>query len=277
MPNDSASWSVVVERRLAACSALRSLKCSRSKWSFITDGRQYGNTLVSYGSLWSPMHRGHCVFYMRSGKGSGAGGSSFTDTSGCALCRVSLYLAVSRLSHSATISSATWMRRSSYGCEFRRFDGPEISEEKALQYSKLRDDMAQESLDAGQEKPMQPKDFRRGAANEANGVERADAVRDQMLRHDPKWATFNSVYINAKVKFHLQNAVLHEPHEDALIEMLTHISVTRDPRAGRDIVPAEVWRDLPPGGCRDSPGSAGSGSSPSLHSLSALALDDLDI
>jgi hypothetical protein len=32
---------------------------------------------------------------------------------------------------------------------FRRFDGPEISEEKALQYSKLRDDMAQQSLDAG--------------------------------------------------------------------------------------------------------------------------------
>jgi hypothetical protein len=67
-----------------------------------------------------------------------------------------------------------------------------------------------------------------------------------MMRHDPKWATFNSAYINAKVKFHLQNAVLHEPHENALIEMLTHISVTRDPRAGRDIVPAEVWQDLPP-------------------------------
>jgi hypothetical protein len=67
-----------------------------------------------------------------------------------------------------------------------------------------------------------------------------------MMRHDPKWATFNSAYINAKVKFHLQNAVLHEAHEDALIEMLTHISVTRDPRAGRDIVPDEVWQDIPP-------------------------------
>ncbi|KAB5514914.1 FluG domain-containing protein [Coniochaeta sp. 2T2.1] len=67
-----------------------------------------------------------------------------------------------------------------------------------------------------------------------------------MMRHDPKWATFNSAYINAKVKFHLQNAVIHEAHEDALIEMLTHISVTRDPRAGRDIVPDEVWQDMPP-------------------------------
>ena len=66
------------------------------------------------------------------------------------------------------------------------------------------------------------------------------------MRHDPKWATFNSAYINAKVKFHLQNAVLHEAHEDALIEMLTHISVTRDARASRDMVPDEVWRDMEP-------------------------------
>ncbi|KAK3899578.1 hypothetical protein C8A05DRAFT_18007 [Staphylotrichum tortipilum] len=49
------------------------------------------------------------------------------------------------------------------------------------------------------------------------------------MRHDPKWATFNSTYINAKVELHLQNAVLHDPYEDALLEMLTHISVTRDP------------------------------------------------
>lgn len=53
---------------------------------------------------------------------------------------------------------------------FRRFNGSEISEHEAMQYSKLRDDMARQSLDAGQEKPMQPKDFRRGAANEANGM-----------------------------------------------------------------------------------------------------------
>ncbi|KAI0876768.1 hypothetical protein GGS24DRAFT_513091 [Hypoxylon argillaceum] len=128
---------------------------------------------------------------------------------------------------------------------FRRFNGPVISKEKALQYYILRDNMAQQSLDAGEEKPMQPKDWRRGAANEANG-KASDAVRDQMMRHDPKWATFNNAYINAKVKFHFQNAVIHGTHENALIEMLTHISVTRDLRAGRDIVPDEVWRDMLP-------------------------------
>ncbi|KAK4249237.1 hypothetical protein C7999DRAFT_39654 [Corynascus novoguineensis] len=128
---------------------------------------------------------------------------------------------------------------------FRRFNGSEMSMEEAMLYSRLRDDMARQSLDAGQEKPTQPKGFRRGAANEADG-NAPDAVRDQMLRHDPKWATFNSVYINPRVRFHLQNAVLYEPYEDALIEMLTHISVMRDPRASRDIAPDEVWRKMPP-------------------------------
>ncbi|KUI70859.1 hypothetical protein VM1G_06471 [Cytospora mali] len=66
------------------------------------------------------------------------------------------------------------------------------------------------------------------------------------MRHDPKWATFNSAYINEKVQFHLQNAFLDEPTEDGLISLFTHISLTRDPRASRNMVPAEVWRDLPP-------------------------------
>ncbi|KAK3938085.1 hypothetical protein QBC46DRAFT_460441 [Diplogelasinospora grovesii] len=128
-----------------------------------------------------------------------------------------------------------WLKRP----VFRRFNGPEVSADEALPYSKLRDDIGRQSLDAGQEKPMQPKDFRRGAANEANG-KAPNAVRDQMMRHDPKWATFNSAYINVRVKFHLQNAVLHEPHEDALIKMLMHISVMRDPRANGDMVPDEA-------------------------------------
>ncbi|KAK4195369.1 hypothetical protein QBC40DRAFT_310712 [Triangularia verruculosa] len=87
-----------------------------------------------------------------------------------------------------------WLKRP----VFRRFNGSEISEHEAMQYPRLRDDMAQHA------------------------------------------------YINPKVKFHLQNAVLHEPHENALLEMLTYISVMRDPRAGRDIVPDEVWQDMTP-------------------------------
>jgi hypothetical protein len=67
-----------------------------------------------------------------------------------------------------------------------------------------------------------------------------------MMRHDPKWATFNSAYINEKVQFHLQNAFLGEPTEDSLIGMLSHIVLMRDPRASKDMVPDEVWENMPP-------------------------------
>ncbi|KAJ4307350.1 hypothetical protein N0V88_000734 [Collariella sp. IMI 366227] len=66
------------------------------------------------------------------------------------------------------------------------------------------------------------------------------------MRHNPKWATFNSVYINEKVGFHLQNAFLDKPTEDSLLAMLSHIGLMRDPRASKDIVPDEVWEMMPP-------------------------------
>ncbi|POR38961.1 Uncharacterized protein TPAR_00832 [Tolypocladium paradoxum] len=45
--------------------------------------------------------------------------------------------------------------------------------------------MEGQTLDAGFEEPIGPKAFRRGATNAANGIA-PDAVRDQMMRHDPK-------------------------------------------------------------------------------------------
>ncbi|KEY73695.1 hypothetical protein S7711_09571 [Stachybotrys chartarum IBT 7711] len=136
---------------------------------------------------------------------------------------------------------------------FRRLEGSVTSEEKAphdvlyeaLPYHKLRDDMEKQTLDAGFEEAIGPKAFRRGTANAANG-NTSDAVRDQMMRHDPKWATFNSAYINEKVEFHVQNAFLEEPTEDGLIKLFTHISIMRDPRASYDMVPDEIWNSLPP-------------------------------
>ncbi|KAK4443569.1 hypothetical protein QBC34DRAFT_488318 [Podospora aff. communis PSN243] len=107
---------------------------------------------------------------------------------------------------------------------FRSPDGP------------LRDDMERQTLDAGFEKPFGPKAFRKAS----------DAVRDQMMRHDPKWATFNSAYINEKVQFDIQNTVLDEPSEDGLIRLFTHMSLMRDPRAAKDMVRDEVWSSLPP-------------------------------
>ncbi|KAH7377243.1 FluG domain-containing protein [Plectosphaerella cucumerina] len=51
------------------------------------------------------------------------------------------------------------------------------------------DDMGQQSEDAGFEVRWTPKVCRRGALNAANG-NALDAVRDQMMRYDPKFLTF---------------------------------------------------------------------------------------
>ncbi|KAK4101194.1 hypothetical protein N658DRAFT_496494 [Parathielavia hyrcaniae] len=124
-----------------------------------------------------------------------------------------------------------WLKRP----VFPRYDDSVAEEEfdegkfQPLPYQKLHDDMERQSLDAGEENAIEPKAWRRGAANAANG-NASDAVRDQMMRHDPKWATFNSAYINEKVGFHLQNAFLDEPTEDSLLAMLSHIGLMRDPQ-----------------------------------------------
>lgn len=65
--------------------------------------------------------------------------------------------------------------------------------------------MARQSPDYGCETAIEPKVWRRGASNVANG-NASDAVRNQIMQHNPKWATFNSAYIDKHVKFHLQNA-----------------------------------------------------------------------
>lgn len=66
------------------------------------------------------------------------------------------------------------------------------------------------------------------------------------MRHNPKWATFNAAYINEMVEFHVQNAVLDEPTEDGLIQFWSHMSLMSDPRAASDMVPDEVWQEMPP-------------------------------
>ncbi|KAJ4361373.1 hypothetical protein N0V85_009414, partial [Neurospora sp. IMI 360204] len=42
------------------------------------------------------------------------------------------------------------------------------------------------------------------------------------------------------------NAVLDEPTEDSLIGMLSHLGLMHDPRARKDMVPDEVWAEMPP-------------------------------
>lgn len=67
-----------------------------------------------------------------------------------------------------------------------------------------------------------------------------------MLRQDPRFFTFQNAYLNQIAKFHLQNAFLEEEMEDQMFRLFAHVSLTRDPRATRDMVPPEVWENLHP-------------------------------
>ncbi|KAI3339677.1 FluG domain-containing protein [Ustulina deusta] len=128
---------------------------------------------------------------------------------------------------------------------FRRYRGASLSEAEAMLYSKLRDDIGQQSLDSGHEKRWTPRFARRGAANAANG-DAPDSVRDQMMRHDPQFVTFHHAYLNEIANFDLQNAFLEEEKESQLFRLFAHVSLTRDPRATADMVPEEVWANLAP-------------------------------
>ena len=66
------------------------------------------------------------------------------------------------------------------------------------------------------------------------------------MRHNPKFLTFQDAYLNEVVQFDLQNTVLEEEREDQLYKLFAHVSLTRDPRATRDMVPEEVWANAKP-------------------------------
>ena len=61
-----------------------------------------------------------------------------------------------------------------------------------------------------------------------------------MMRHDPTFATFHNAYLNEIAKFDTQNTFLVEQTEDQLYKLFAHVSLTRDPRATRDMVPDAI-------------------------------------
>ena len=72
-----------------------------------------------------------------------------------------------------------------------------------------------------------------------------DAVRDQVMRHNPNSAVYNGAYIKERVPFDVLSAVLERPSADGILRMLTHMSLMRDPRAPIH-VPDDVLAALPP-------------------------------
>lgn len=53
-----------------------------------------------------------------------------------------------------------------------------------------------------------------------------EAIRDQVMRHDPYTGVFNGAYNNESVRFNVQNAYLSgEISEDGLTRVFTHMSI----------------------------------------------------
>jgi hypothetical protein len=65
------------------------------------------------------------------------------------------------------------------------------------------------------------------------------------MRHNPQTGVFCGSYINEKVRFIVQDAVLDQPTDVGFLRAFTHMSLTCDPRAPID-VPKEIRKALPP-------------------------------
>ncbi|TVY12529.1 hypothetical protein LARI1_G009432 [Lachnellula arida] len=129
---------------------------------------------------------------------------------------------------------------------FRRDEriADEGSPETALPYSQFRDCLNRLGRAAGFKEILTSYCFRRGTANVVDRTA-TDAVRDQVMRHNPNSAVYNGSYINERVRFDVQSAVLERPSADGVLRMLTYMSLMRDPRAPVH-VPDDVLAALPP-------------------------------
>ncbi|KAA8574662.1 hypothetical protein EYC84_003912 [Monilinia fructicola] len=97
--------------------------------------------------------------------------------------------------------------------------------------------------DTGFEDKLTSYCFRRGTANAVDGAA-SDAVRDQVMRHDPFTGVFNGAYINNIVRFNVQDAFLEsEISDDGLTRAFTYMSIRCNPGVPK-AVPAQMMSSL---------------------------------
>src|SRR5450432_146653 len=97
--------------------------------------------------------------------------------------------------------------------------------------------------DTGFEDKLTSYCFRRGTANAIDSVA-LDAVRDQVMRHNPFTGVFNEAYINSSVRFNVQDAFLESDiSDDGLTRAFTHMSIRCNLGAPKE-VPEEVMKPL---------------------------------
>jgi hypothetical protein len=64
------------------------------------------------------------------------------------------------------------------------------------------------------------------------------------MRHNPNSGVYNGSYINKRVGFNVLFAILERPSANGILQMLTYISLTRDPRALVEVL-NDVFVTLP--------------------------------
>lgn len=136
------------------------------------------------------------------------------------------------------------------------------SKRKAMHYSTYAYYLQRLGLATGFEQKLTCYCFRRGTSNAVDGKcigcscrlcreankkagAATAAVRDQIIRHNPNSGVFSGSYINEKVRFMIQDAVIDRPTDPGFLRAFTHISLTCDPRAPME-VPKEILATLPP-------------------------------
>ncbi|KAK0105971.1 hypothetical protein ONS95_004480 [Cadophora gregata] len=112
-----------------------------------------------------------------------------------------------------------------------------------MTYSKYAFYLNRLGRDAGFEDKLTSYCFRRGCANAIDG-KASDAVRDQVMRHNPFTGVFNEAYNNQAVRFNVQDAYLESDiTDDGLTRAFTHMSIRCNPGAPKE-VPREVMDRL---------------------------------
>ncbi|OAT11875.1 FluG domain-containing protein [Blastomyces gilchristii SLH14081] len=121
-------------------------------------------------------------------------------------------------------------------------EGVRISPDKALPYDILNQYLQRLGRNAGFENKLTPYCIRRGTANAVDTVA-TPSERNQIMGHS-RADIFERYYISMKVKRDVQSAYLGCPPKESIIRTVGRFSLTRDPRAPKELGKADgekIW------------------------------------
>ena len=136
-----------------------------------------------------------------------------------------------------------WLKRPVFRRSVRSIGAWVKSKTEPMPYSAYEFYINRLGKNTGLEDELTSYCFRRGTSNAIDG-KASDAIRDQVMRHDPYTGVFNGAYINESVRFNVQDAFLNgEISEDGLTRAFAHMSIRCNPGAPKE-VPQEMMQRL---------------------------------